>query len=64
MSAHGVTARSGNGTGRHEEWLDHTRVFLQPIAAPSILGLFGFAAGMWAFRARDGLASAIHGTIS
>ncbi|MGE3268589.1 MAG: acetate uptake transporter [Chloroflexota bacterium] len=74
------------------------RVFLQPIAAPSILGLYGFAgatlivaanmagwygspssalllfpfaaffgglaqfmAGMWAFRARDGLATAMHG---
>jgi len=75
------------------------RIFLQPIAAPSILGFFGFAAaafifgaftagwfgtiatplyfapfvallgglaqflaGMWAFRARDGLATAMHGT--
>jgi uncharacterized protein len=82
----------------HREWVDHTRVFLQPIAAPSILGLFGFAgatfmvaaylagwyggattpqilfpfaatfgglaqflAGMWAYRARDGLATAMHG---
>lgn len=75
------------------------RIFLQPIAAPSILGLYGFAAatfivathqagwyggttsalflfpfaaffgglaqfmaGMWSFRARDGLATAMHGT--
>jgi len=75
-----------------------TRVFLQSIAAPSILGLFGFAgatfivaahlagwygttnsgeflfpfaamfgglaqfmAGMWAYRARDGIATAMHG---
>jgi succinate-acetate transporter protein len=75
-----------------------TTVFLQPIAAPSILGLFGFAgatlivaahmagwyggsktdlyvfpfaaffgglaqfaAGMWSYRARDGLATAMHG---
>jgi uncharacterized protein len=75
------------------------RVMLQPIAAPSILGLFGFAgatfmvasnlagwwgtptsplvlapfaavfggiaqfmAGMWAYRARDGIATAVHGT--
>jgi succinate-acetate transporter protein len=75
-----------------------TRVFLQPIAAPSILGLFGFAgatfivasnmagwwgtptsglalapfaamfgglaqflAGMWAYRARDAIATAMHG---
>ena len=74
------------------------RVFLQPIAAPSILGLFGFAAstfmvsanlagwygsastpeylfpfaavfgglaqflaGMWAYKARDGIATAMHG---
>ncbi len=80
------------------EWQRQTRVFLQPIAAPSILGLFGFAgatfvvaahlagwygstdtplylapfaatfgglaqfmAGMWAYRARDGLATAMHG---
>src|SRR4051812_22938863 len=79
-------------------WLDRTRVVLQPIAPPSILGLFcfagatfivaahaagwygnansptylfpfaaffggvaQFAAGMWAFRARDGLATAMHG---
>ena len=74
------------------------RTFLQPIAAPSILGLFGFAAatfmvsanlagwygstatqeylapfaatfggiaqflaGMWAYKARDGVATAMHG---
>jgi succinate-acetate transporter protein len=74
------------------------RVFLQPIAAPSILGLFGFAgatfivasnmagwwgtptsglalapfaamfgglaqflAGMWAYKARDAIATAMHG---
>lgn len=89
---------SENGAARHDEWLDQTRVFLQPIAAPSILGLFGFAgatfmvaaqmagwygtpqsaqylfpfaatfgglaqfaAGMWAYRARDGIATAMHG---
>jgi succinate-acetate transporter protein len=88
----------GTRTLDHREWVDHTRVFLQPIAAPSILGLFGFAgatfmvaahragwygdansntylfpfaatfgglaqflAGMWAFRARDGVATAMHG---
>ncbi len=88
-----------NGTARElEEWRTHARVFLQPIAAPSILGLFGFAAAtfivtaylvgwygtpasppvifpfamaaggiaqgvaaLWAYRARDGLATAIHG---
>jgi succinate-acetate transporter protein len=80
------------------EWRNHARVFLQPIAAPSILGLYGFAcatfmvtahmvgwygngkspllifpfataaggiaqgaAALWAYKARDGLATAIHG---
>jgi succinate-acetate transporter protein len=75
-----------------------TRLFLQPIAAPSVLGLYGFAgatfivaaylanwfgpagaayylfpfaaffgglaqflAGMWAYKARDALATAMHG---
>jgi hypothetical protein len=79
-------------------WQERSRVFLQPIAAPSILGLFGlatattmigawmaawygtvltpltlvpfvltagglaqFLAGMWSYRARDGLATAVHG---
>src|SRR5919199_5006478 len=91
-------AADGNG---HVEYEPHfaTRVVLQPIAAPSVLGLFGFAgatfivaanlagwygnhvttplvlapfalvfggiaqffAGMWAYRARDGLATAMHG---
>src|SRR5918911_1834465 len=85
-----------------ERWADgfaRPRVFLQPIAAPSILGLAGFAgatfivasnlagwwgtptsgltlapfaamfgglaqflAGMWAYRARDGIATLAHGT--
>src|SRR4051794_14348408 len=91
--------RSTNGhTNELNEWRDPARVFLQPIAAPSILGLFGFsaatfivtaylvgwygkatspllifpfataaggiaqgAAALWAFRARDGLATAVHG---
>ena len=76
----------------------HARIYLQPIAAPSILGLYGlagatfmvaahmahwfgdattslylfpfaaifgglaqFLAGMWAYKARDGVATAIHG---
>jgi uncharacterized protein len=83
----------------HALWQERTRVFLQPIAAPSILGLFGlagalmmvgawqagwygnaatpvtlfpfvmafgglaqFLAAMWSYRARDGLATAVHGT--
>jgi succinate-acetate transporter protein len=81
-----------------EAWRARTRVVLSPIAAPSILGLFGFSAatlmvaanlagwygntktptflfpfaavfggiaqllaGMWAYKARDGLATAMHG---
>jgi uncharacterized protein len=94
-------ARTGNGGVPAEDlrvWRSQTRVFLQPIAAPSILGLFGFAgatfmvaanmagwygngesatyifpfaatfggvaqfaAGLWSFRARDGVATAMHG---
>jgi succinate-acetate transporter protein len=79
-------------------WGERTRVVLSPVAAPSILGLFGFAvstfmvsanlagwygdnatplvlfpfalafggiaqllAAMWSFKARDALASAVHG---
>jgi len=89
----------GNGLAAETaDWRAHTRIFLQPIAAPSILGLFGFAgatfmvaahmagwygnaaspvylapfaalfgglaqflAGMFAYRARDGVATAMHG---
>jgi hypothetical protein len=98
MERHERVASRHNG---HKEFEPHfePRVFLQPIAAPSILGLFGFAgatfivaanlagwygnhttsplflapfaavfggmaqflAGMWAYRARDGLATAMHG---
>jgi uncharacterized protein len=84
--------------GEFDFWQERSRVFLQPIAAPSILGLFGlatatmmvgswmaawygtvltpltlfpfvlaagglaqFLAGMWSYRARDGLATAVHG---
>ena len=79
-------------------WRERTRVMLQPVAAPSILGLFGFAvstfmvsanlagwyggndtplvlfpfalafggiaqllAAMWSYKARDALATAVHG---
>jgi len=81
----------------HEGWLSRSRVFLTPIAAPSIMGLFGFMIatlmlGAWqagwygdpmtpiiiwpfalvaggvlqsvaaiaSFRARDGVAVAVH----
>jgi len=94
-----ATALAGAET---EPWADgfaRPRVFLQPIAAPSILGLAGFAgatfivasnvagwwgtptsglvlapfaamfgglaqflAGMWAYRARDAIATLAHGT--
>lgn len=91
-----TAARSDNRAG--DGLQAATRVFLQPIAAPSILGLFGFAsatfmvsthmagwygtpssplylapfaamfgglaqflAGMWSYRARDGLGTAMHG---
>jgi succinate-acetate transporter protein len=89
---------TNGATGEFREWRDHTRVFLQPIAAPSILGLYGFAAAtfmvtaylvgwygkatspllifpfataaggiaqgaaaLWAYKARDGLATGVHG---
>lgn len=83
-----------------DAWTERSRIVLTPVAAPSILGLFGFAgatfmvasllagwwgtpvadapviapfalvfgglaqllAGMWSYRARDGLATAMHGT--
>src|SRR5919205_797642 len=35
--------RNGETPSELADWRDRTRVFLQPIAAPSILGLFGFA---------------------
>jgi uncharacterized protein len=94
-----ATNSATNGLANElNEWRGHTRVFLQPVAAPSILGLFGFAAAtfittaylvgwygtaktpliifpfamaaggfaqgaaaLWAYKARDGLATAIHG---
>jgi hypothetical protein len=89
---------TNGATAELREWREHARVFLQPIAAPSILGLYGFACGtfmvtaylvgwygnaksptlifpfavaaggiaqgvaaVWAFTARDGLATAVHG---
>ncbi|WP_433288037.1 acetate uptake transporter [Pseudonocardia sp. CA-142604] len=82
----------------HNFWREHTTIALSPVAAPSVLGLFGFAAatfmvaanlagwygdsqtplilfpfalaaggiaqllaGMWAYRARDAVATAMHG---
>jgi succinate-acetate transporter protein len=89
---------TNGSTAEFDRWRSSTRVFLQPIAAPSVLGLFGFAvatfmvstnlagwygnahsgtflfpfaaifggvaqfaAAMWAYRARDALATAVHG---
>ncbi|PRX43624.1 hypothetical protein B0I33_11485 [Prauserella shujinwangii] len=94
-------ARSADRNAEHEGgfWRDRTRIVLTPVAAPSILGLFGFAASafavsanvvgwygvrsvtplvlaafvltfggvaqvlaaMWAYRARDAVATAMHG---
>lgn len=96
--------RATNGKADlQREWGARTRIFLTPVAAPSILGLFGFAsstfivaaflagwygenrpaavilsnvapfclffgglaqftAAMWAYRARDAVATAMHGT--
>jgi uncharacterized protein len=93
-----ASSTTNGGSGELTEWRDHARVFLQPIAAPSILGLYGFAcatfmvtahlvgwygtasspllifpfavaaggiaqgvAAIWAYKARDALATAIHG---
>src|SRR3954471_40655 len=44
MATTQTTAGNGRTATDLEEWRDHTRVFLQPIAAPSVLGLYGFAA--------------------
>jgi succinate-acetate transporter protein len=38
-----ATHYDGDAAIDSEFWREHTRVFLQPIAAPAILGLFGFA---------------------
>jgi len=96
--------QASNGHGDlNREWAARTRIFLTPVAAPSILGLFGFAsstfmvaawltgwfgqnqnhtmvlavlapfcltfggigqfmAGMWCYRARDAIGTAMHGT--
>jgi uncharacterized protein len=93
------TAYAGVDEAAWEDGFARPRVFLQPIAAPSILGLAGFAgatfivasntagwwgtpdsglvlapfaamfgglaqflAGMWAYKARDGIATLAHGT--
>jgi succinate-acetate transporter protein len=94
-----TTALAGTEAGTWADGFAPPRVFLQPIAAPSILGLAGFAgatfivasnvagwwgtphsglvlapfaamfgglaqflAGMWAYRARDAIATLAHGT--
>jgi uncharacterized protein len=95
----GVHAERGDGGRDASYWQSHTQISLQPVAAPSILGLYGYSAatfmvaanmagwygtsatplalfplamifgglaqllaGMWSYRARDGLATAMHGT--
>jgi uncharacterized protein len=90
-------AHNGHDGQNASFWRSHTQINLQPLAAPSILGLYGlaavtfmvganlahwygsaitplvlfpfmifaglaqFLAGMWSYRARDGLATAMHG---
>jgi succinate-acetate transporter protein len=102
MTSNVITETNGHqhiaDVAEHNFWRDHTTIALSPIAAPSILGLFGFAAatfmvaanqagwygntdtplvlfpfalavggvaqfvaGLWAYRARDALATAMHG---
>ncbi|PRX43695.1 hypothetical protein B0I33_114156 [Prauserella shujinwangii] len=98
-----ASVTNGHGQTREDSeftfWKDHTHINLSPVAAPSILGLYGFAvatfmvaaniggwygndtttplvlssfaltfggiaqflAGMWSYRARDALATAMHG---
>lgn len=93
-----MAAHDGGGMGEQRWDGIPARIFLQPIAAPSVLGLLAFAAatfvvgshmggwwgtnesselvfpfvamlggvaqfaaGMWAFKARDALATAVHG---
>lgn len=89
---------SMDGGAEFSFWRDHTHISLQPVAPPSVLGLFGFAgatfivatnlagwygnsttptflfpfaamfgglaqllAGMWGYRARDAIATSMHG---
>jgi succinate-acetate transporter protein len=99
MTPETQTRHDGEVTAELGAWKGATRIFLQPLAAPSILGLFGFAgatfmvaahqaqwfgnphsptflfpfaamfgglaqflAGMWAYKVRDAVATAAHGT--
>ncbi len=97
---HTAGARQALDPNGFEAWTERSRLVLTPIAAPSILGLFGLGAAtflvasnlagwwgdtlfsplilapfviffgglaqllaaMWAYRARDGVATAMHGT--
>lgn len=89
---------AGEREEEHLFWHEHSRLVLTPVSAPSVLGLFGFAAatlvvagnlagwygnstsavyfaplaavfggvaqfmaGMWSYKARDTLATAVHG---
>lgn len=100
LRAERTNRTSGNGTfgPEHEVWDSRARIVLTPVSAPSVLGLFGFAAatlivagnlagwygnsksamyfapfalafggiaqflaGMWSYKARDTLATAMHG---
>jgi uncharacterized protein len=99
-AAGGSSVAATDDAAEYEAWRNRHRVVLTPIAAPSVLGLFGFAAAtflvasnlagwwgnsvvsplllaplviflggvaqiaaaMWAYRARDAVATAMHGT--
>lgn len=98
MVTHDMRAHVDETATASEQWTDSTRIVLQPVAPPSILGLFGFtastfivaaqlagwygnshsavylapfaavfggvaqfAAAMWSYRARDAVATAVHG---
>lgn len=91
-------AANGNNADDYAFWQERSRIVLTPVSAPSVLGLFGFAAattivagnwagwygnsvsfvyyapfillfggvaqllaGMWSYKARDTLATAMHG---
>lgn len=98
QNADATTGTRREKTETNAYWRERTQISLSPLAPPSILGLYGFAAatfmvsanlagwfgsngsplvlfpfamvvggfaqflaGMWAYRARDGLATAMHG---
>lgn len=41
-SGNGASAKGNGASASHDDWQSRSRVFLTPVAPPSILGLFGF----------------------